>query len=119
MPRVANEGPSTIRDSRLFFVTARPNEGQWALPDTFVTYPRTGSLDKKTYSVAELEGQLVSGDNLLSIFLGESLAPYVALPPLTAALPVGKATLEMPLDHSACEELSGGFIRHNACEVRS
>ena len=112
----ANQGP-TITDRRLFFVTARPNEGRFALPDTFVTYPRTGSLDKKTYSVAELEGQLVSGDNLFSVYLGESLAPYVALPPLTAALPVGKATLEMPLDHSGCEELPGGFIRHNACEV--
>ena len=36
---------------------------------------------------------------------------------MTAALPVGKATLEMALDHSGCEELPGGFIRHNACEV--
>ena len=112
----ANQGP-TITDRRLFFVTAHPNEGRFALPDTFVTYPRTGSLDKKTYSVAELEGQLVSGDNLFSVYLGESLAPYVALPPLTASLPVGKATLEMPLDHSGCEELPSGFIRHNACEV--
>ena len=67
--------------------------------------------------MAELDGQLVSGDNLFSVYLGESLAPYVTLPPLTAALPVSKATMEMPLDHSNCEELSGGLIRHNACEV--
>ena len=112
----ANQGP-TITDRRLFFVTAHPNEGRFALPDTFVTFPRTGSLDKKTYSVAQLEGQLVSGDNLFSVYLGESLAPYVALSPLTAALPVSKATMEMPLEHSGCKELSGGFIRHNACEV--
>ena len=112
----ANQGP-TITDRRLFFVTVHPNEGRFALPDTFVTFPRTGSLDKKTYSVAQLEGQLVSGDNLFSVYLGESLAPYVALSPLTAALPVSKATMEMPLEHSGCKELSGGFIRHNACEV--
>ena len=61
---------------------------------------------------------MVSGDNLLSVYLGESLAPYVALPPLTAALPVMQGyNGRLPLDHSDCEELSGGFIRHNACEV--
>ena len=36
---------------------------------------------------------------------------------MTASLPVGKATFEMPLDHSGCKELPSGFIRHNACEV--
>jgi hypothetical protein len=112
----ANQGP-TITDRRLYFVTAHPNENRFAPPDTFVTYPRTGNLDKKTYSVAELEGQIVSGDNLFSVYLGESLAPYVALRPLTAALPVSKAAMTMPLDHTDCEELPNGFIKHNACEV--
>lgn len=112
----ANQGP-TIVDRRLFFVTAHPNHGPFALPDTFVTYPREGSLDKKTYSVAELVGHLVSGDNLFEVYLGESLAPYVALPPLTAALPVSKAVMAMPMDHSGCQELPNGYTRHNACEV--
>ena len=113
----ANQGP-TIVDRRLFFVTAHPNEGRFALPDTFMTHPRTGSLDKKTYSVAELEGQIVSGDNLFSIYLGESVAPYVTLPPLTAALPVSKATMTMPMDHSCCEERPGtDFVIHNACKL--
>ena len=93
----ANQGPS-IRDRRLFFVSAHPNENRFAPPDTFVTYPRTGSLDKKTYSVAELDGQVVGGDNLFDVYLGESLAPYVALPPLTAALPASKAAMSMPQD---------------------
>ena len=106
-----------VFDRRLYLVTAHANENKLAPPDTFVTYPRTGTLDKKTYSVAELEGQIVGGDNLFNVYLGESLAPYVALPPLTAALPVSKATMTMPLDHSGCEELASGFIRHNACEV--
>ena len=112
----ANQGP-TITDRRLFFVTAYPNENRFALPDTFITHPRTGSLDKKTYSVAELEGQVVSGDNLFSVYLGESLAPYVTLPPLIAALPVSKGTMEMPLDHSDCEFWPDGGHKGNACEV--
>ena len=94
---VSRQGP-TITDRRLFFVTAYPNENRFAPPGTFVTYPRTGSLDKKTYSVAELESQIVGGDNLFSVYLGESLAPYVTLPPLTAALPVSKASMTMPQD---------------------
>ncbi len=112
----ASQGP-TITDRRLFFVTAHPNENRFAPPNTFVTYPREGSQDKKNYSVASLGGQIVNGDNLFDVYLGESLAPYVALPPLTAALPVSKATMTMPLDHSGCPELDNGFIRHTACEV--
>ena len=112
----ANQGP-IITDRRLFFVSARPNEGPFAPPDTFITNPRTGNQDKKTYSVSELDGHLVSGDNLFSVYLGESLAPYITLSPLTAALPVSKKAMEMPLDHSACKELPSGLIRHDACEV--
>ena len=112
----ANQGP-TITDRRLFFVTAHPNEGRFALPDTYLTFPRTGTLDKKSYSVAALEEHIVSGDNLFSVYLGESLGPYVAMSPLVAALPVSKATFVMPLDHSDCKELPSGFVRHDACEV--
>ncbi len=106
-----------VFDRRIYFVTAHPNENRFAPPDTYVTYPREGSLDKKKYSVESLSGQIVNGDNLFDVYLGESLAPYVTLPPLTAALPVSKDTMVMPLDHSDCEELDNGFIRHNACEV--
>ena len=112
----ANQGP-TITDRRLFFVTAHTNENQFAPPDTFVTFPREGSLDKKNYSVESLSGQVVNDDNLFEVYLGESLAPYVTLPPLKAALPVSKAAMVMPLDHSACTVLKNGLIRHNACAV--
>ena len=114
----ASEGPS-IRDRRLFFVSVSPNENRFAPPDTYVTHPRIGAFDKKTYSVEELNGQIVSGDNLFRVYLGESLAPYVTLPPLTAVLPASRATMEIPLDHTNCpsrvydEEL----VRHIACEV--
>ena len=93
----ANQGP-TITDRRLFFIRYTPNEHKLALPDTSITYPRTGTLDKKTYSVDELNGQVIANDNLLSVYLGECLAPFVTLPPLTSALPVSKATMTMPLN---------------------
>ena len=99
---LANQGP-TITDRRLFFVTHTPNENKLALPDTSVTYPRTGTFDKKDYSVGDLNGQVISDDNLLSVYLGECLAPYVVLTPLTAVLPVSKTTLTMPLDEETGE----------------
>ena len=95
----ANQGP-TITDRRLFFVSVSPNQNRFAPPDTYVTHPRTGTQDKKKYSVDELNGQIISGDNLFNVYLGESLAPYVTLPPLTAALPVSKATMTMPMNHN-------------------
>ena len=113
---LANNG-ATIYPRRLFFVRTHRNEGQFALPNTFVTYPRESSLDKKTYNVADLNEHMVSSDNLFNVYLGESLAPYITLPPLTAALPVSKATLEMPLDHSGCKVLPSEFIQHDACKV--
>ena len=113
----ANQGP-TIVDRRLFFVSVSPNPNRFAPPDTYVTYPRTGNLDKKTYSVDQLNGQILSGDNLFNIYLGESLAPYITLPPLTAALPASKTTMTIPLDHTRCPGWPDDeFIRHNACEV--
>lgn len=89
-----------IFDRRLYFVTAYPNPNRFAPPNTFVTYPRTGTLDKKTYSVDQLNGQIIDGDNLFAVYLGESLAPYVTLLPLMAVLPVSKATMTMPLEHT-------------------
>ena len=91
----ANQGP-TITDRRLFFVKAVPNAKRMALPDTYVTSPREGAQDKKRYSVAGLDGHIISGDNLFNVYLGESLAPYAALEPLTAALPVSKTNKRMP-----------------------
>ena len=113
----ANQGP-TITDRRLFFVSVSPNQNRFAPPDTYVTHPRTGNLDKKTYNVDDLNGQILSGDNLFSVYLGESVAPYVTLPPLTAALPASKTTMMIPLDHTHCPgRPDGKSIQHNACNV--
>ena len=106
-----------VFDRRLFFVTTAPNDGLMAVPDTFRTYPRTGNLDKKNYDVSALAGNIVHDDNLFAMYLGEAIAPYTALPSLTAALPVSKATMTMPLDHSKCSVTKKGTIKHDACRV--
>ena len=107
-----------IFDRRLYFVRVHPNEGMFAFPNTFATYPRMSSQDKKTYDISQLNGAVVHAENLFSVYLGESVAPYIALPPLTAVLPVIKSTMTLPLDHSRCAKNGKtGKIRHNACRV--
>ena len=114
---IAMQGP-TIVDRRLFFVTTEPNQTFMAAPNTFKTYPRTSGLDKKKYDVSALESNVVHDDNLFDVYLGESIAPYVALSPLTAALPVDKPTMTLPLDHTSCPaNPRTGNIRHIGCVV--
>ena len=46
------------------------------------------------------------------VYMGECIAPYVALDPLQAALPVHRPTMTMPLNHDDCEG-----TKHDACRV--
>ena len=111
------QGP-TILDRRLFFVAIERSEGMLALPDTYVTWPRIGDQDKKQYDVSVLDGNIVHDDNLFDVYLGESIAPYVALTPAKAVLPVSKATMVMPLDCSDCPaDAKTGRVKHIACRV--
>ena len=113
----ARQGPS-IRDRRLFFVTAEPNQTFMAAPNTFETYPRRANQDKKKYDVGKLDGNIVHDDNVFDVYLGASIAPYVTLTPLKAALPVDKPSMTLPLDHNSCPvHPKTGNVRHNACVV--
>ena len=114
---LSRQGPSII-DRRLFFVTVERNTGLLALPDTYVTWPRIGYQDKKQYDVSALDGNIVHDDNIFDVYLGESIAPYVALTPEKVVLPVNKDTMIMPLDHSDCpQDEKTGKIKHIACKV--
>ena len=114
---LAMQGP-TIVDRRLFFVSTAPNRVLMAAPDTLLTYPRETKQDKKRYDVSRLQGHAVHEDNLFAVYLGESIAPYIALQSLTAVLPVSKATMTLPLNHSNCtRHPKTGRITHDACVV--
>ena len=59
----------------------------------------------------QMEG-VVSNDHLFDVYLGECIAPYVALDPLKAALPVHHPTMTMPMSHDDCEG-----DKHDACRL--
>ena len=58
-----------------------------------------------------MEG-VVSKDHLFDVYLGECIAPFVAMDPLKAALPVYRLSMTMPLNHDNCEG-----DQHNACRL--
>ena len=87
-----------IFDRRLYFVATEPNTTMLAAPRTYFTYPQARNQDKKKYSVEELNGLVIHEDNLFDVYLGETLAPFVTLPPRKVALPVDRQAMVMPLD---------------------
>ena len=94
---LSSQGP-TIVDRRLFFVETIPHMAMIPAANTANVRPRVSGQDKMNY-----EGQLhllegvVSNDHLFDVYLGECVAPYVALDPLQAALPVHRPTMTLPL----------------------
>ena len=108
----SSQGP-TIVDRRLFFVEKVPHTGMLPAANTTNVKPRQGNQDNYKYEgkLHHLEG-VVSNDHLFKVYLGECLAPYVALKPLRAVLPVSRSSMTMPLIHDDCED-----DKHNACRL--
>ena len=106
-----------IFDRRLYFISVRPNPTILPLPDTYVTEPRISTQDKKRYDVRALAGELLHDDNIFDVFLGESIAPYYALQPHKAALPIDKKTMVMPLKDDGSGEVDPRKLDRNM-EIR-
>ena len=102
-----------IGDRQLFFVETLPHTASIPTANTTNVRPKLGSQDKVNYEgqLHQLEG-VVSNDHLFDVYLGECIAPFVALDPLKAALPVYRSTMTMPLNHDDCEG-----DKHNACRL--
>ena len=94
---LSSQGP-TITDRRLFFVETMPHTAMIPAANTTNVIPRLSSQDKMLYEgqMSQLEG-VISNDHIFDVYLGECIAPYVALEPLQAVLPVHKPTMTMPL----------------------
>ena len=104
---------ATIQDRRLFFVETLPHTASIPAANTTNIKPRLGSQDKVTYEgqLSQLEG-VVHNDHVFDVYMGECVAPYVALDPLKAVLPVLRSTMTIPLSHDDCKD-----DKHNACRL--
>ena len=94
---LSSQGP-TIVDRRLFFVETVPHTAMIPAANTTNVKPRLSSQDKVLYQgqLSQLE-DVVSNDHLFDVYLGECIAPYVALDPLQAVLPVHRPAMTIPL----------------------
>ena len=102
-----------IIDRRLFFVETVDHTVMLPTGNTTNVRPRVTSQDKMHYEgqLSQLEG-VVSNDHLFNVYLGECIAPYAALDPLKAALPVHRPTMTIPMSHDDCEG-----DKHDACRL--
>ena len=109
---------ATIQDRRLFFVEPIPHTASIPAANTTNVKPRLGKQDKVLYegSLNLMEG-VVSNDHLLDVYMGECIAPYTALDPLKAALPVNRLTMTLPISHDQCESTRKDGGNHDACHL--
>ena len=109
---------ATIQDRRLFFVEPIPHTASIPAANTTNVKPRLGKQDKVLYegSLNLMEG-VVSNDHLLDVYMGECIAPYTALDPLKAALPVNRLTMTLPISHDQCEATRKDGGNHDACHL--
>ncbi len=111
---LSSQGP-TIVDRRLFFVETVPHAAMLPAANTTNVRPRLSKQDKVLYDgqLNQLDG-VVNNDYLFDVYLGECVAPYVALDPLKAVLPVHRPTMTMPLNHDNCED-----DKHEDCRLEA
>ncbi|MDE0131926.1 MAG: hypothetical protein OXQ32_06660 [bacterium] len=110
---LSTQGP-TMFDRRLFFVETIESTAKIQTALATKVSPRLGSQDHYKYEnqLHKLEG-VVSNDHLFDVYVGACLAPYVALNPLKAVLPVCRSTMTMPLEHD--ENCDGST--HKQCHL--
>ena len=90
---------ATIVPRCLFFVNETENTAVVQAAPTVTVNPRRGSQDKAPWKDLDLDaitGQTVEDSHLFDVHLGETVAPYVALEPLKALLPLKRGDAAIP-----------------------
>ena len=85
----------------LFYVNETESTVVVQATPTVTTNPRRGSQDKtpwKNLDLTVITGQTVERQHLFNIHLGETIAPYVAMEPLKALLPLRQGETNIPID---------------------
>ena len=92
---------ATIFPRVLFFVNETTNTAIVQAAPTVTVNPRRGSQDKapwKGLDLTAITGQTVENRHLFSVHLGETIAPYVALEPLKALMPLKQGDVAILTD---------------------
>ena len=92
---------ATIFPRVLFFVNETANTAIVQAAPTVTVNPRRGNQDKvpwKDLDLIDITGQTAENRHLFNVHLGETIAPYVALEPLNALLPLKRGEAAIPTD---------------------
>ena len=92
---------ATIFPRVFFFVNETTNPAIVQAAPTVTVNARRGSQDKapwKDLDLTAITGQTVEKRHLFNVHLGETIAPYVALEPLKALLPLRQGDVAIPSD---------------------
>ena len=92
---------ATIFPRVLFFVNETTNNAIVQAAPTVTVNPRQGRHYKapwKDLDLTAITGQTVENRHLFDVHLGETIAPYVALEPLKALLPLRRGNAAIPTD---------------------
>ena len=93
----------------LFFVKETENPAFIQAGQTKTVNPRRGRYDKnpwRSLDLTTITGQTIENAHLFDVHLGETLAPYVTLPPLKAVLPLRTGDTAIPIDESGIARVS-------------
>ena len=106
---------ATIVPRCLFFVEETESAVTVQAGQTITVNPRRGSQDKnpwRSLDLAGLTGQTIETEHVFNVHLGETLAPYVMLTPLRAALPFKRSDVKLPTDDTGVGGIDlGGLER--------
>ncbi len=103
---------ATVYPRRLFMVEEIENPARIKAPGTIRVRPRRGKHDKAPWNKLDLSGitgRVIDVEHIFNVFLGENVAPYVALSPLRAALPLRRDAVGLAEGHGA--DAIGGVQR--------
>ena len=92
---------ATIVPRSIFFVEEIENTATVLQPGTIHTKPRRGSQDKRPWrdlDLGSIAEWTIETQHVYDVHLGETVAPYVALEPLKAILPVKRDDGEISFD---------------------
>ncbi len=110
---------ATVVPRCLFFVHETENPAIIQTSQTVTVNPRRGTYDKEPWSdldLAPITGQTIEERHCFKVHLGETLAPYVTLDPLSAILPLNRRVPQIPTESDVTRGINLGSLERRMRE---
>lgn len=105
---------ATLYPRRLFMVEETENPARLQAPRTVMVNPRRGKQDKAPWrdlDLTAISNVTIESAHVFDVYLGESVAPYVALAPVLAVLPVQRTNGDVLIPSEESSAVGGLDMR--------